>query len=346
MSVVALGLMVLLGQDRPQVLADLESIELQMASLHAQVEALDTRAAAVEAERAAHQGALDAAEVTLATRRTGIAQRLRTFYRLKRRGFARLLFDAESPRELRRRVHYLWAVIREDESLARAFLDGLAARRETAARLDADKAALAGVQADLRARLDALAAERARRTALVRDIQQRPELAARVVRERGDAAIALSESMASAEATAPAAQGEAADFRAERGRLPSPVGGSIVRRFGPYVDPASGAPATNLGLDFAAPLGTPFRAVADGVVTRSAYLRGYGLMVMVQHGPYTTLYAHANGLRVAQGQAVEKGDVLGLVGNTGLAEAEDARLHFELRYNNTPQDPAEWLAGR
>ncbi|MFN7147007.1 MAG: M23 family metallopeptidase [Myxococcota bacterium] len=49
-------------------------------------------------------------------------------------------------------------------------------------------------------------------------------------------------------------------------------------------------------------------------------------------------------LAVAQGQAVKRGDVLGLVGNTGLAEDADARLHFEVRYNNTPQDPAEWLA--
>ncbi|MDP2306392.1 MAG: M23 family metallopeptidase [Pseudomonadota bacterium] len=346
MSLVSLGLLVLLGQDRPLVLADLEAIDIQVASLNGQVEALDLRAAAVEAERATHQVALDAAEAALAARREGIAQRLRTFYRLKRRGFARLLFDAESPPELRRRVHYLWAVIRADESLARAFIDGLATRRATTARLEADKAALAGVQSDLRARLDTLGAERGRRSALVREIQKRPELAARVLRERGDAAIALTESMASVEATAPEAQGEASDFRAERGRLPSPVGGAIVRPFGAYTDPASGAPATNLGIDYGTPLGTPFRAVADGVVTRSAYLRGYGQMVMLQHGPYTTLYAHANGLRVAQGQSVKKGDVLGLVGNTGLAESEDARLHFEIRYNNTPQDPDEWLGAR
>lgn len=346
MSFVTLGLLVLLGQDRPLLLADLELIELEMASLGGQVEALDARAATVEAERAEHQGALDAAEATLAVRRVGIAQRLRTFYRLKRRGFARLLFDAESPPDLRRRVHYLLAVIRADESLARDFIQGLAARRETSARLAADKAALAGVQGDLQTRLAALESERSRRSALVRDIQKRPELAARVLRERGDAATALSQSMASAEATAPAAQGDAADFRAERGRLPSPVGGAVVRRFGAYVDPGSGTTANNLGIDYATPLGTPFRAVADGVVTRSAYLRGYGQMVMLQHGPYTTLYAHANGLRVAQGQAVKRGDTLGLVGNTGLAESEAARLHFEIRYNNTPQDPDEWLGAR
>ncbi len=346
MSLVALGLLVLLGQDRPQVLADLEAIDLQVDALSAQVEALDARAASVEAERSVHQAALDEAAATLAARRVGTAARMRTLYRIKRRGFARLLFDAESPPELRRRVHYLLDVLRADEALARAFTDSLATQRATAARLDADKATLAGVQADVRARIDALEAERGRRRALLRDIQQRPELAARVVRERGDAAIALSQSMAAVEASAPTSPGDAAGFRADQGRLPPPVSGAVVRRFGAYVDPASGVSATNLGIDYAAPLGTPFRAVSDGVVTRSAYLRGYGQMVMLQHGPYTTLYAHANGLRVAQGQAVKKGDVLGLVGNTGLAENADAQLHFELRYNNTPQDPDAWLSRR
>ncbi|MDP2317260.1 MAG: M23 family metallopeptidase [Pseudomonadota bacterium] len=345
MSLLALGLGLLLGQDAPQVLANLEAIEVQIDSLSGQVDALHARAAAVEAERAIHTAELGKADATLASRRAATAGRVRTFYRLKRRGFARLLFDAESPRELRRRVHYLLAVIRADESLAREFAASLDTRRATAARLDADKAALAGVEASLNAQLEALGAERARRVTLIRDVQRRPELAARVLRERGDAALALTASMRTVEAAAPASPSDAAGFRADQGRLPPPVRGAVVRPFGPYIDPTSGTAANNLGVDYSAPLGTPIRAVADGVVTRSAYLRGYGQMVMLQHGPYTTLYAHANGLRVSQGQAVKKGDVLALVGNTGLAEDAEARLHFELRYNNTPQDPAAWLGG-
>lgn len=345
MSLTALGLMMLFGQARQQVLADLESIEQQVDALSGQVEDLRTRAAAVEAERDSTRAALDAAEASLTGRRDATITRLRTFYRLKRRGIARLLFDAESPTELRRRVHYLLAVIRADDALARAFSEGLASRQAAAAKLDADQAALAGVEADLQARLAALESERGRRVSLVRDVQSRPELAARVLRERDDAAIALAASIRTVEATAPSTPGEAAGFRAAKGQLPPPVRGAVVRPFGPYKDPNTGADATSLGIDYAAPLGTPFRAVFDGVVTRSGWLRGYGQIVMLQHGPYTTLYAHANGLRVAQGQSVQKGDVLGLVGNTGLVEDADARLHFELRYNNTPQDPDAWLGG-
>jgi murein DD-endopeptidase MepM/ murein hydrolase activator NlpD len=343
-SLLALGIAVLLGQARPQVLADLEAIEQQMTAFSGQVDDLRARAATVAAERDTARAALSAAEASLAARRAGTSTRLRTFYRLKRRGMARLLFEAESPTDLRRRVHYLLELIRADETLARAFSEGLAAKRAAAAKLDADQAALAGVEADVEARIAALESERARRVALVRDVQSRPELAAHVMRERDDAAIALEASMRTVEATSPSSPGDAAGFRAAKGQLAPPVRGSVVRPFGPYADPNTGADANNLGIDYAAPLGTPFRAVFDGVVTRSGWLRGYGQIVMLQHGPYTTLYAHANGLRVAQGQSVKKGDVLGLVGTTGLVEDADARLHFELRYNNTPQDPGAWLS--
>jgi len=101
-----------------------------------------------------------------------------------------------------------------------------------------------------------------------------------------------------------------ADFRAARGRLPRPVNGSLLRGFG----------SNNAGLDWVADPGTAFHAVFDGVVTRAGYVRGFGQMVMIQHGSYSTLYARANGLRVVVDQVVKAGDVLGTVGTTGLAE--------------------------
>jgi murein DD-endopeptidase MepM/ murein hydrolase activator NlpD len=341
-SLFALGLVVLMAQDRRQILGEIEAFDTQILTLTQQAEALDSRQGTLAAERDANAALLTTAESALSARRDETRRRVHTFYRLKRRGLARLLFDAENPVDLRRRVRYLLAVIRADEAGARDYATQLAARHAAAAKLEADANALAGVEAELRTRLDALQAERERRRALIRDIQARPETAALVVQERAAAATALTRAMPTPDSVAPV--GDAAAFRAEKGRLPRPVAGPVTRGFGAYVDPASGLDASNLGIDVSAALGSPFRAVADGVVTRSGYVRGYGQVVMVQHGPYTTLYAHANGLRVAQGQAVRQGDVLGLVGNTGLAEDAEARLHFELRYNNTPQDPAPWLA--
>ncbi len=343
MSPVWLGLALLVGQDRRQLLGELETFDTQVAGASQELAQLETRGTALEAERVGHAKGLVDSEADLVVLREDARRRFQSFYKLKRHGVARLLFDAESPSEFRRRVRYLLALVRMDEAATQAFYTASDAHKAAAARVDADVAALAALRTEITTRMSGLASQRARRTALLDDMRTQPALAARAMEERGDAAQALEASLDAPKPQIPAS--EAAAFRGERGRLPAPVNGVIVRAFGPYTDDATGLLAASQGVDIRAPLGAPFRAIADGVVTRSGYLRGYGQMVMLQHGPYTTLYTHANGLRVAQGQSVQRGDVLGHVGNTGLPENAEAQLHFELRYNNTPQDPAEWIAG-
>lgn len=324
------------AQDQRRLLAEVETFDTQIAALDGQVTALRGKAEQVRAQEASHQGELAAAETALTARRAGEVQRVQTFYRLKRRGLARLLFDAESPVELRRRVRYLLAVIRSDEAENREFAEIVRTQRATQEKVAADRKVIEGLQTDLEKQIVDLETQRQSRVALLRDIRAKPEMARAVLRERAEVAEEVRSSLPTTN--------DATSFRDERGRLPAPVAGRVRRGYGSYTDPASGAPAQNLGLDYDAALGAPFRAVADGVIQRSGYVRGYGQVVVVQHGAYTTLYAHANGLRVAQGQQVRRGDVLGLVGNTGLTEDADACLHFEVRYNGTPQDPGEWLA--
>ena len=138
----------------------------------------------------------------------------------------------------------------------------------------------------------------------------------------------------------------AGDFGGQRGALPSPVSGKLFRGFGPYHDPLTGEPLTNTGIDIAAPLGTPVRAVFGGVVRRSGYAKGFGQFVAVQHDDaHTTIYAHCNGLRAVEGQSVAAGEILATVGSTGLIEDDKPRLHFEVRYHGSPQDPTDWLVG-
>jgi murein DD-endopeptidase MepM/ murein hydrolase activator NlpD len=93
------------------------------------------------------------------------------------------------------------------------------------------------------------------------------------------------------------------------------------------------------GTDFAAPIGTPVRVTADGVVTVAGEQNGYGNVVMVTHdGRYSTVYAHlsrfAEGVR--DGARVHQGDTVGYVGQTGWATGP--HLHYELRVDGEPQD--------
>ena len=94
----------------------------------------------------------------------------------------------------------------------------------------------------------------------------------------------------------------------------------------------------HLGTDFAAPTGTPARAVGDGVVEFSGVQNGYGNVVFIKHrNGQETVYAHLSKLMVQRGNNVSQGQTIGLVGSTGWATGP--HLHFEVRVNGTQQDP-------
>jgi lipoprotein NlpD len=120
-----------------------------------------------------------------------------------------------------------------------------------------------------------------------------------------------------------------------------PIEGKIVRPFGPL---ANGA--RNDGINIAAAEGTPIYAAADGTV---AYVGTdvaiYGGLILLRHGDgWLTAYGHAERLQVVRGQAVRKGQLIGYVGQAGLADQD--QLHFEIRQGRTPVDPRAHLPKR
>ena len=125
------------------------------------------------------------------------------------------------------------------------------------------------------------------------------------------------------------------------GRFLWPVGGSIVRRFGP-----GGSGERNDGIKIAVPIGTPVLAAADGVVAYAGSdVAAFGGLVMLTHGSgLTTVYGHASQLLVTRGQAIKRGQTLALSGNSGFADRP--MLHFEIRQGRRPVDPLSRLPSR
>ncbi len=109
--------------------------------------------------------------------------------------------------------------------------------------------------------------------------------------------------------------------------------------------PLFGDPRAHRGIDYAAPTGTPVRAVADGVVTQKGWSRGYGNTIEIKHNDrYSTLYAHLNGFSagVQRGKEVRMGDVIGYVGSTGWATGP--HLHYEFKVNGRHVNPSRIIA--
>lgn len=97
------------------------------------------------------------------------------------------------------------------------------------------------------------------------------------------------------------------------------------------------------GVDIAAPVGTPVRAVLPGVVEFAGWAGGYGRLVVLRHaGEWRSYYAHLSRVEVAPGQSVAAGEVIGRVGSTG--HSTGPHVHLELRRGRQPVDPLPWLS--
>ena len=124
-----------------------------------------------------------------------------------------------------------------------------------------------------------------------------------------------------------------------RAFLAAPLAFSRVSSgYGMRFHPVHGDRRAHLGVDYAAPTGTPVRTVADGVVQFAGSQRGYGNVVFVQHrNQVVTVYAHLSSIKVRRGQRIEQGELVGAVGCTGTCTGP--HLHFEFREAGVHRDP-------
>lgn len=275
-------------------------------------------------------------EASLAAARPVLAQRARALYKLGEPSYLRLLLSVERPSDLLRGYRFVGALARRDRERVGAFRADLSALGTTRAQLEhRTQEALALRDELLRARRE-LDGQRARKTELLTRIVQRKETHAAYVEELQQAEGRLGEMLAglgTADAGVPMA--------AFRGTLPWPVDGSVRVPFGRRKHPRFDTYTLVNGLDIEAPLEAPVRAVHEGSVAFADHFRGYGLMVIVDHGDkHHTLYAHLGRVDVSVGQRVQAGQQLGSVGATGVL---GPGLYFEVRSQGRPEDPAEWL---
>jgi murein DD-endopeptidase MepM/ murein hydrolase activator NlpD len=118
----------------------------------------------------------------------------------------------------------------------------------------------------------------------------------------------------------------------------------------PHGKPVNGSVLTqefhtgHTGIDLAVVTGTPVKATMDGKVVSAGWnTQGYGNLVIIENGAYKTYYAHLSSIPVAVGDTVKAGSVIGLSGSTG--NSTGPHLHYEIRKNNVPIDPAPVTLG-
>jgi len=121
-----------------------------------------------------------------------------------------------------------------------------------------------------------------------------------------------------------------------------PVEGQVTGSFGERIDPFNGEGAFHSGVDIGSAYGRPIIAPADGIVTLTETMGGYGKTIQIDHGSgVSTRYGHLSGFAVMPGQHVQRGEIIGFVGESGRSTGP--HLHYEVRINDTPVNPYKYL---
>lgn len=131
-------------------------------------------------------------------------------------------------------------------------------------------------------------------------------------------------------------------FGSQKGRMSMPARGELVGSFGRHKHPEFNSYTVSNGISIVAPTGAEIRSVYDGQVIFADYFKGYGNMVIVDHGGgYFSLYAHAAKIMKKVGASVGRNEVVASVGESDSTRGP--MLYFEIRYQGKPIDPAAWV---
>jgi septal ring factor EnvC (AmiA/AmiB activator) len=276
-------------------------------------------------------------EASLAAARPALARYARALYKLGDMSYLRLLLSIDRPSDFFRGYRLITTLARRDNARVARFREDLAALTLEKAELEKRTQESIALRNRLAAARHNLDAQRARKTELLTSLVERKELNAAYVAELSEAETRLAQMLAGL------GEGKVeVPLGAFRGSLPWPVEGPVRVGFGRRKHPRFDTYTIHNGIEIAAPADAPVRAVHEGKVVFADRFRGYGLLVIVDHGDkHYSLYGQLAELQVSNGQDVSAGSVLGRADPAG---ADGPGVYFEMRYQGHPEDPETWLA--
>jgi peptidoglycan DL-endopeptidase CwlO len=285
----------------------------------------------------------------LAEGRIALAQRLTELYKADEPDMVTVVLESDGFADLLERSEFLQRVSHQDARIIDRVKTAKADATRTAKRLDKHERKQTAVAAAIQQRRDEVAQIKGhlvdRRQTYASARGKKQEVLAQTREHRHDLegdlkALEAASARVAAALRQPAAGGggsiSAGPPRAGAGGFIWPVNGPLTSPFGPRWG------RLHAGVDISAPEGTPIRAAASGKVVLLGWTGGYGNYTCVAHGgAVSTCYAHQVRYGTSMGASVSQGQVIGYVGNTG--NSFGAHLHFEVRINGTPVNPAGYL---
>ena len=328
------------ANNRTSLETELREATQQIAAANLVITEQQTAITALETELAALTERTTQLEQEKNAQQDIVERAVRASYKSGRESYLKLLLNQEDPSESARMLRYYSDFNTERLSRIQAFRATLAELESTAVTIAAASQEMLNRQGDLETQFATLSERQTTRQALLQslddDITARSGELEQLTADRGRLEELITE-INDAIANIPPPE-QLTPFSEEQGRLPWPVVGSVLHNFG---ESYSDDNLHRQGVVLAAEVGSPVRAIHQGRVVFSDWLRGSGMLVVVDHGDgYLSLYAHNETLVKNTGDWVNRGEALATAGtNGGTAQPG---IYFEIRRHGEALDPAAW----
>jgi septal ring factor EnvC (AmiA/AmiB activator) len=282
---------------------------------------------------------LKQSELALRTIEDRLNKRLVAFYKYAKRGYMQLLATSTDLEEFRRRIKYLKVIMDEDLLLFKQMVAIQLNNKKGMLRITNKIEAIDQMEQAERERLASIQKDLDTKVIFLMKIHQEKEFYATVVEELQLAAKDLKKTLLNLDKKPEKSKKLPTGFAKLRGKLPMPVDGRILKG---STAMGTGLKDTHKGIYIGGPIGAEVKAIFPGRVDFSGWLKGYGQIIVINHGSrYFTLSAHLSHRDKEKGEMVNKGDVIGLLGQT--ESLEGPRLYFEIRRKGDTLDPSSWL---
>lgn len=343
-----------------KVSGDLEKIEKSLHEKEANLNSLGRDLKGVETTLERTQREIEVVKGEAERKKQQIKQRLAALYKAGDPGPVRMFFSSESFPQMAENLRYMNSVLQNDRKLFAEYnakIERLGALKGT---LEKDAERKEKIKADIEVKKQEIEGEKKKKAAYLLKIREDrksylaslKELEANARRLQAMVERLEAKSRKSYSKKIEKKSGTGADhslpafpdkgFGAQRGRLAIPVKGEIIGTFGRHKHPEFNSYTVSNGISIAAPAGADIHSVYEGQVIFADYFKGYGNMVIVDHGGgFFSLYGHAAKIIKKVGSAVARNDVVASVGD--VDSAKGPMLYFEIRYQGKPVDPAPWF---
>jgi septal ring factor EnvC (AmiA/AmiB activator) len=334
-------------QQERLLLDRLDHMELQLQRFREEQEKRRRERASLRKQITQKRKELKELDNELASLRTLLAQRLEALYKFGRQAYVNLLISSSDVSGLQHQWVYLRAIAEEDSELIMSFIERQEKEARVAEALASGEAQLSKVVARISRQKEKIEKVKGEQVALLQNIHNQEEMYQSYVTELAAVSRELKnkieELQNKTDNSGMGVQQLKGGFAGNKGALPYPVPGKIISRFGPKKHKKFGTKIRSNGIEIATEPLSPVVAVYGGQVLYSEWVKGYGKVMIIDHGEkYYTLTAHLAEVLKEAGEIVESGETIGYAGYSPL-ERQGGRVYFEVRHLSKALNPEEWL---